>query len=257
MGLINYERKGKIVTIALNRPERLNALNGQMLAELREAWDKYADDAEAKVAILTGVGKAFSAGLDMYELPSRSERLDGEVRQPAFGGAEITGVMSQIEKPIIAAINGLAVAAGCILVLRSDIRIAAETATLGMTEINIGLYGGVDMLIAQGIPLCIVKELALTGRPLSAQRAYEVGLINRVVPSEEVMPTAMELGERIAELPPLSVKLNKRVAIEAMKPSSQLIELRKAIFGELLESWDFREAKQSFVEKRKPVFKGR
>lgn len=257
MALINYERKGKIVTITLNRPEQLNALNRETLAELRDAWKKYAVDTEARVAILTGVGRVFSVGLDVYELPNPSVGMEANIRRPRLGDERSTSIMSQIEKPIIAAINGLALAAGCILVLRSDIRIMAETATLGMPEINMGLYGGVDMLIAQGIPLCIVMELALTGKPLSAQRAYEVGLVNKVVPAEEVMPTVIKVAEIIAELPPLAAKLNKRVAIEAIKLSPEVLALREAVFSELLESKDYQEAKKAFIEKRKPEYNAR
>lgn len=254
MGFIGYERKGKIVTITLNRPDRLNALSQALLLELGDAWERYAADDEARAAILTGRGRAFSAGLDIYELPNPGS---GETKGPRLGVDEITGIMPQLEKPIIAAINGLALAGGCILVLRSDIRIAAETAILGMPEVNLGLYGGVDMLIAQRIPLCVVMELALTGKPISAQRAYEVGLVNRVVPDAEVMPAAMEIAEAISELSPLAVRLNKRVAIEAIKHSPEVLMLRKTIFENLLQSEDFQEAKLAFKEKRKGVFTGR
>ena len=257
MALIKYEQTAEIVTITLNRPESLNAINREMLSELSDAWAKYDSDPNARVAILTGTGRAFSAGMDVKELGSRADQVDGISQKSSLNEEDTTGGMARVKKPIITAINGLALGAGCIMVLESDIRIAARSAALGMTEIKLGLYGNIDMLIAQGIPVCIAMELALTGEFISADRAYEVGLINMAVPDNDLLDTATKVAGKIAELSPLAVRLNKQIGIKAMETRQEVLELRQEVFEVLRNSEDSREGLKAFAEKRKAVFKGK
>lgn len=258
MAFVDYQKKDNIVTITINRPDRLNALCLEVVAELRDAREKFEGDPEARVAIITGSGRAFSAGLDIKEFTAPDQPgVMGVVKKEGFEDAPQIGGWSKVAKPVIAAVNGFALGGGCFLAIACDIRIAAASATFGMPEITLGLWGTPDEFIVQGIPACIAMELALTGERITAQRAYEIGLVNKVVPDKELMPTALKVAERIAELPPLAVRLNKLVAQKALEVSREIWDLRYKIEIELLNSEDYHEAAKAFVEKRKPVFKGR
>ena len=240
---VEYEKNNKIVIITLNRPDRLNALGREIAEEMQEACKKFEGDKEARVAIITGRGKAFSAGVDINEV----------------AGAPIPAmpnkVVGAVTKPVIAAVNGFALGVGCLLMTACDIRITAESAKIGMPEIQRAISFPPDRLLIQGIPACAVMEIVLTGEHLSAQRAYEIGLVNKVVPDEELMPTAMKIAERIAELSPWAVHLIKEAAIKALALSKEDLDQEEEMRVLTRKSEDFQEAVKAFLEKRKPVFK--
>ena len=243
MAYIDYEKKGNIVIITLNRPARLNAQGQEVTDGIKDAFKKYMEDKEAKVAILTGTGRAFSAGVDINEVAG----------PPIPVTANMT--VEEVPKPVIAAVNGFALGLGCWLMIACDIRIAARSATFGMPEISRAIPLGPERFLAQRIPSCVVVELSLTGERISAQRAYEVGLINKVVPDEELMPAAMKMAEKIAEQSPWAIRLDKEAKIKALAINKKAVEEEQERRLLARDSDDFKEAVKAFLEKRKPVFK--
>lgn len=256
MALI-YEKKEKIAYITLNRPEALNALNPETLQELNQAWVDFRDDPELLVAIITGTGdRAFCAGADIRTTIPFIKANRGEWwRQPAT-------IMRGLElwKPLIAAVNGHALGGGLELALACDIRIAAENATFGVPEVTLGLipgWGGTQRL-PRVIPAAKAAEILLTGRSISAEEAYRIGLVNKVVPLPELLPTAKEMADRLCQLPPLAVRAAKEAMIRGREMTLEdglMLETKLTDF--LLVTEDVEEGTKAFMEKRKPVFKGR
>jgi enoyl-CoA hydratase/carnithine racemase len=226
MGLIDYQKTGHLVTITLNRPEKLNAMNLEMLSELREAWIRYRDDEGAWLALLTGAGRAFSAGADIEDIKlwADSGRFFPEqylatiAKDPFFAG--------ELDKPTIAAVNGYALGGGFDLVLRADLRLAAESAVFGIPEVELG---GV-LLFWDNLPYALAAEI-LTGATISARRAYEMGIVNKVVADGETKEKGLELAEELLRKPPLALRSALR-ALRQMKrntsPLSRSLELEYA-----------------------------
>jgi enoyl-CoA hydratase/carnithine racemase len=255
---IDYQKEGKIAIITINRPDVLNAMNLQVLREMHEAMADFRDDDGLWVSIITGAGdRAFCAGADIKEmLPFMKESLP---QHPwAIPDTPIRGL--ELWKPLIAAINGLALGGGLELALACDLRIASEKARLGSPEINLGLIpgGGATQRLPRMIPSCKAAELLLMGKPIDAQEAYRIGLVNTVVPPEQVMSTAREWAETICQAGPLAV----RAAKEAMIRGSSLtledgLRLENTLEAYVMSTEDFTEGTSAFVEKRKPDFKGK
>ena len=220
MSLVDYKKTQHVVIITLNRPEKLNAMNVDMLIELREAWIRYRDDDDAWVALLTGTGRAFSAGADLDEMKrwADSGRFFPEhylatiAKDPYFNG--------ELDKPTIAAVNGFALGGGFDLALRADLRIAAESALFGVPEVDMG---GV-LLFWDNLPYAITAEI-LVGGKITAQRAYEIGIVNRVVPDEQMMDAGIELAQELAGKPPLALRAALR-ALKEMKAASRPLPRR-------------------------------
>jgi enoyl-CoA hydratase len=243
-----YETKDKVALITLNRPHKRNALGTETVKKLRVAWTRFESDPEARVAIFTGRGKTFCAGYDLEEL-GRGIQIDFSPGIPN-SGIEVT-------KPIIGAINGLTFGVGVALAMSCDIKVMAENTRFVFPEAKIGIaLGGVDLL--NFMPYATAMELYLTGEPLEAKRAYELGIINRAVPEEQVMPEAMRFADLIKNNAPLTMKMLKMFAIQhTLTVRSAWIQMESRYIKPQLESEDLKEGARAFKEKRKPVFKGR
>jgi enoyl-CoA hydratase/carnithine racemase len=246
--LILYEVKDNIAYITLNRPEKLNALNNEMVAELSKTWDCFEEDPDARIAILSGAGRAFCAGADIT--PGALE--PGTVRK-AFPANGI-----QVLKPIIGAVHGLAMGAGEGLAVRGcDLTVAAEDAQFGFPETKAGRVGG----IIQYTPYMTFKrtmEFYLLGNWFNAQKAYEAGLVNKVVPMAELMDTAIGWAEQIKKLAPLSLRIIKYGMYKIMdSPVAQADREFKKYVQTQFDSEDYKEGARAFQEKRDPEFKGR
>jgi len=247
------ERRGHVEILTINRPEARNAINRATAIALGDALDACESEDDVWVVVLTGAGdKAFSAGMDLKAFAT------GEFPITDKGFAGIT--QRDFSKPIIAAANGAALAGGFEILISCDMVVAAEHAKFGIPEASRGLIAGGGGLIRlpKRIPLAVAYEMALTADPIDAQRAYELGLVNRVVAGEKVLDEAVALAERIAKNAPLAVRTSKDV----MKRSRELSEeqcwqLNTEAFGIIGRSADAMEGAVAFAEKREPHWQGK
>jgi enoyl-CoA hydratase len=247
------ERRGHVEILTINRPEARNAINRATAIALGDALDSCESDDDVWVVILTGAGdKAFSAGMDLKafakgEFPSTDK---------GFGGI----TQRDFPKPLIAAANGAALAGGFEILISCDMVIAADHAKFGIPEASRGLVAGAGGLIRlpKRIPLAVAYEMALTADPIDAQRAYELGLVNRVVPGEQVLDEAVALAERIAKNAPLAVRTSKDVMKKARELSEEESwKLNSEAFGMIGRSADALEGAVAFAEKREPQWQGK
>jgi len=251
---IIVEKKNRIATLTLNRPP-MNPLSRQMYEELIEASDELDTDPQTKVIIITGAGeKAFAAGLDVKEVEGKSvpEIMDF----CGCSGASYSRVAA-IEKPVIAAINGLALGGGFELALRCDLRIASETAKFGQPEVNLGIIpgGGGTQLVPRLIGAGQAKELLLTGDMFDAQTALRLGLANRVVPDANLMDEVVSLAGKIAAKPAVALKMIKLAVNHGLNMDlTSALTYEKECFILAFTSDDGREGLRAFVEKRKPKY---
>ena len=252
---IGYEKIGRIAVITMNRPAAHNALTSEMMTGLDLAFADFDADDELWVAILTGAGsKAFSTGADLGEVIPRatSEGMASAIGDP------LKRFFSDIYKPIIGAVNGFCVAGGLELLQGTDLRVAAEHAAFGLGEVRWGIVpaGGSHIRLPRQIPWAVAMEILLTGRPISAARAYDVGLINKVVPADELMDEAMALAELICRNGPLAVRTAKEIAVRSLGLEAGFA-LEASLVPKVLASEDAREGPQAFLDKRPPRFVGR
>jgi enoyl-CoA hydratase len=247
------ERRGHVELLTINRPEARNAVNRATALALSEALDDCETNEDVWVVVLTGAeSKAFSAGMDLKAFAT------GEfpITEKGFGGI----TKRDFPKPIIAAVNGSALAGGFEMMISCDMVIAAEHAMFGIPEAKRGLVAGAGGLIRlpKRVPLAVAYEMALTGDPISAQRAYELGLVNQVVPGDEVLDAAIALAERIAANAPLAVRTSKDV----MRRATELSEdaswaVNDEAFGKIGQSADALEGAIAFAEKRAPQWQAK
>lgn len=245
------ERDGHVTTITITRPEVMNALHPPASRALSEAFDAFVADPAARVAILTGAGeKAFSAGNDL-----KSQAAGNKIDGPATGFAGITSRFDN-PKPVIAAVNGLALGGGFEIVLACDLAIASENASFGLPEPRVGLAalaGGLHRLPRQ-IGLKPAMGILLTGRRVGAQEALALGIVNEVVAPGELLPAARRWADLICECSPASIRTTKRVVEEGLAHAGlqAAMEARYDAIGQLLKSPDFVEGPRAFAEKRNP-----
>ncbi len=260
MEKVEYRKEGAVAIITLNRPDKLNALSPVMARGLAQAWIDFQADEDARVAILTGTGRAFCAGIDVQD---RQQRAEAGIPGTALFAHDLPDLylrphewgLTGVTKPVIAAANGLATGIGFHLLIAADLRVAAEEATFGLAEVSVGLVGAEGRVAAQRLPLAITMELALTGDFITAQRAYEVGLVNRVVPGHRLLEEALALAQRLLRHAPKALAYNKLAVLKAARPPNEAAELLTHAFNkELFGSEDHREALAAFLEKRPPRY---
>ncbi len=247
-----YEKKGPIAVMTWNRPEAANCFTPEMMDAFYDSFEDFKEDDDLRVAILAANGdRAWCAGGD----------LDTMIPAVRSGQWEINTdptkrVFHDIFKPIICAVNGFATAE---LIQGADLVVASENAKFALGEVRWGMIaaGGSHVRIPRYIPWMIAMEMLLTGRPIGARRAYEVGMVNRLVESvDEVLPAAMELAEEICENAPLAVRTSKEIAVRAWNHEPAYV-LENALFQRVRYSEDADEGPRAYMEKRKPVFKGK
>lgn len=256
------EKQGHVMIVTMNRPEARNAVNRHTHLGIGLALEDAEADPQIRVVILTGAGdKAFCAGADLVAV-SRGESLSpDDPKQAAWGFAGF--VSHPISKPVIVAVNGFALGGGTEISLAADLVVAADTAFFGLPEVKRGIFAGAGgaFRITQQLPRKIGMEMLLTGERISAQRAYELGLVNKVVPFDQLMEAALELAQRIAVNAPLSVQASKRIAMgidDGHVAADDEHWARASREGAvLMTSEDAKEGPLAFAEKREPVWKAR
>jgi enoyl-CoA hydratase len=258
MSTVLVDRDAHVVTLTLNRPDKLNALNEELLTELSRVLRDLARDAAVRCVILTGSGeKAFAAGADiatMSTMTAVQAKLFAEL------GHRVGRALEAAHFPVIAAVNGFALGGGCELALACDFIYASDKAKLGQPEVNLGVlpgFGGTQLL-SRRVGAARAREICMTGDMIGAEEALRIGLVNAVVPSAELLPRVRELAAKIASKGPLAVAGIKRVVVRgADVPLLTANELESTAFAALFGTHDQREGMQAFLEKRAPKFEGR
>ena len=252
-----YEKRDNVVIITLNRPDSLNSINRQLRRDLAEAITRFDGEADSYVAIVTGAGRAFCAGRDLKE--RANDNAEGrQARASDSMYPDRPYMWPQTWKPLIAAINGFALAGGWSIAQMCDLRIAAADAKLGITETKWSLLPPFGTILPKQLPLSAVLELCLTAQPITAQRAYDIGFVNKVVPGDALLEEAVTMAEQIAENAPLAVQYFKELAYRGLNMSTQDISsLTYHMYDQLLTTEDSKEGPSAFAEKRKPRWQGR
>lgn len=267
MAVVEYAREGHVALITLNRPQARNAFSPEVLVRLDRAWADAEADPEVRVAVITGAGDVFCAGADLARLiPLMSgarepeDEFDEAIRSDPGLGDRATLRHTTFPKPVIAAVNGHAIAGGCEIVQGCDIRVAAEHARFGLQEVKWALFplGGSTVRMPRLMSPSVAMELLLTGDLIDAKRAYELGFLNHVVPADRVLETAMGIAAKIAANGPVAVKAIKasvKACLGLPEAEAMAVELQ---FGQpVFRTEDAKEGPRAFLEKRAPVFKGR
>ncbi|MFQ5700084.1 MAG: enoyl-CoA hydratase-related protein [Myxococcota bacterium] len=263
-----YETRDGIAYLTMDRPRRRNAISPQMMVELADAWRAFRDDPDARVAILTGAGnRAFCAGADLellIPLLTRARAPEDEWDRRLLSDRGLTDVALlrgfELYKPVVAAVNGWALAGGTEILQATDIRIASPDAHFGLTEAARGLVPGGGSLarLQRQIPYCKAMEILLVGDPIPAEEAHRIGLINEIVPAEKLLIRTEEIARRIAANGPFAVRKIKETLIRTSGlPLARAFEIESECARQVMRSEDAREGPRAFMEKRTPDFTGR
>ena len=254
------ERRGHVLIVTMNRPAVRNALSGPMMELMRQAWDTVDGDPGIRVCVLTGAGGAFCAGADLKAMTSehpgnrfQGGELDVSVIEPLLKGRRLS-------KPLIAAVEGSAVAGGTEILQACDIRVAGESARFGVSEARWGLFplGGSAVRLTRQIPYTVAADLLLTGRHITAAEALSIGLIGHVVPDGQALPKALEIAEAIAANGPVAVRAILRVIRETEgMAENEAFALEAKVGMAVFASEDAKEGPRAFAEKRRPEFRDR
>lgn len=252
---ILVSREGNIGIVQLNRPKVLNALISELMRELVQALEDLDRDESVYVVILTGNEKAFAAGADLKEMSEATP-----VSLMLGRRFELWDRIRKISKPIIAAVSGYCLGGGNELAMNCDIIIASETASFGQPEVNVGIMpgGGGTQRLTRAVGKQKAMEMILTGKAISADEAYRIGLVNRVVPVESLMDEAKKMANDIASKPSISVRAAKEAILKAQDTTLEVgLDFERKAFYTLFATEDGKEGMKAFLEKRKPVFKGK
>ncbi|MGW5387648.1 crotonase/enoyl-CoA hydratase family protein [Nocardia sp. NPDC003963] len=254
------EKRGHVLIVTMNRPEARNALSTEMMAIMRDAWDQVDSDPDIRVAILTGAGGAFCAGAD---LKGMTQQHPGD--SFAGGGWDLSKIEAllkgrRLTKPLIAAVEGAAIAGGTEILQGTDIRVAGESAKFGVSEARWGLFplGGSAVRLVRQVPYTVAADILLTGRHLSAAEAKDIGLIGHVVPDGQALDTALELADLIAANGPLAVQaILQTIRDSECIPEEEAFQIDAKLGMAVFQSADAKEGPKAFKEKRKPNFSGK
>jgi len=256
------EQDGHVLIVTLNRPEAKNALSGQMILGMYNAWRRLDSDPSLRVAVLTGKGDTFCSGMDLKAGPEGDK--DAAMVQQKM--QEIPDLHWQAllrhcqpMKPIIMAVEGYALAGGTEILLGTDLRIASSAATFGLTEVRRGIIpaGGSLVRLARQIPYTAAMEIILGGEPVTAEAAYRYGLVNRVVAPDDVLPVSRDTALRVAKGAPVALRKAKEAVVRTSGlPLADAYKIESACAAEVMRTEDAREGPLSFLEKREPVWKG-
>jgi len=268
MPAVLFEKRGHIAYLTFNRPEVHNAMNPESMVRLAEAWLEIARDDGIRAAVVTGAGKvAFSAGADLGRLIplfTRARKPEDEWDTKLLENRRLGDIAIlrgfDLDKPIVAAVNGFCIAGGMELMQACDLRVASELASFGLQEVRWAIIPAAGSLarLQRQIPYCKAMEILLTGNRIDAQEAYRIGLVNYVVPPEDVMPKAIELAEAVAANGPLAVrKIKEAVRRCSGRPFDEAFKIENECARVVMQSEDAKEGPRAFMEKRKPAYKGR
>ena len=242
---VTYKRDGMVAVITMNKPDRMNRLDAELVDGLHDRWVQFMADDTARVAVLAGNGKAFSAGADLKAVPHH-----------LYHG--IPGIGYPVDKPVVAAVQGWCIGGGMVLTTMADIMIVAEDAKFSYPEVKIAFSGGLISNLVTRIPHKIAMELLLVGDTIDAKRAYEVGYANKIVALDQLMPTAMDYARRIADTAPMPSRMLKRFAAETLpKGPTEIAGIARSQVDAINRSADWVEGRAAFAEKRPPKFKGK
>jgi len=253
--MILSETRGRVGLITLNRPQAMNALNNQLMRELMDALETFDKNESIGAMVLTGNEKAFAAGADIKEMADQSvqQMMDRD-------HVAVFGRIRTIRKPVIAAVSGWALGAGCEIALSCDMIVASESAKFGQPEINIGVIPGAGgtQRLTRAVGKAIAMEMILNDRRLTAQEAYQLGMVNRVVPVEAYLDEALKLAEEVALRAPVAVRAAKKMINQTFEQSlSDGLAEEKQVFYNLFATEDQKEGMHAFIEKRQPQWKGK